>query len=339
MERDLRHFSEAVTELLYPTATYCIVCGNYIDKSRSYCICDHCIRHIGWGNIRVDVKRQAEAERRSTDKETQGVLTDVYKDESPLEVLQAAYRQEAWELPDSVSACFEYGLYSRRVVFELKYNGHSYVARVGAQIMADRVRTDTAAAALLSCDFVAAVPVSRKKLQTRGFNQAEKLAKYFCRETGMVHFPDILMRAKDTEALRSLSPAERSLNLEDAFCLNERKVKTLQSYRMKNEKIERKNSCDGMPCESGDSVAGQSVNYTIERIEAKSERQNRSEENGVAPRPLEGMRVLLIDDIYTTGATAKHCTKVLKAAGASEVHMLVLATGSDFAVNAEPNIP
>ena len=41
--------------------------------------------------------------------------------------------------------------------------------------------------------------------------------------------------------------------------------------------------------------------------------------------------VLLIDDIYTTGATANHCARVLKETGAAEVHVLVLATGSDFA--------
>ena len=47
--------------------------------------------------------------------------------------------------------------------------------------------------------------------------------------------------------------------------------------------------------------------------------------------PLQDMRILLIDDIYTTGATVKNCTRVLREAGAAEVHVLVLTTGSDFA--------
>lgn len=43
-----------------------------------------------------------------------------------------------------------------------------------------------------------------------------------------------------------------------------------------------------------------------------------------APMP-EGIRtVLLIDDIYTTGSTAEACTRVLKAAGAKKVYVLVL---------------
>ena len=35
--------------------------------------------------------------------------------------------------------------------------------------------------------------------------------------------------------------------------------------------------------------------------------------------------VILLDDVYTTGATAKECTKALKKAGAKEVHILTLA--------------
>jgi len=43
------------------------------------------------------------------------------------------------------------------------------------------------------------------------------------------------------------------------------------------------------------------------------------------PRLVEGERVLLVDDVFTTGATASECARVLRAAGASEVFVLTVA--------------
>ena len=43
-----------------------------------------------------------------------------------------------------------------------------------------------------------------------------------------------------------------------------------------------------------------------------------------------GKRLLLIDDVITSGATLNECARVLKAAGASKVTILTLAHPSDF---------
>jgi predicted amidophosphoribosyltransferase len=49
----------------------------------------------------------------------------------------------------------------------------------------------------------------------------------------------------------------------------------------------------------------------------------------IAPgRRLDGERVILVDDVFTTGATASSCARTLKAAGAAEVCVWTVARGT-----------
>jgi ComF family protein len=53
-------------------------------------------------------------------------------------------------------------------------------------------------------------------------------------------------------------------------------------------------------------------------------------QNAFQPRrgaPLTGRRVLLVDDVMTTGATVNACAKALKKGGAKTVHVITVARG------------
>jgi competence protein ComFC len=48
MERGVRPLAGRFMDLLFPPSLYCSCCGNLIDETRTYNLCDHCIRHIKW---------------------------------------------------------------------------------------------------------------------------------------------------------------------------------------------------------------------------------------------------------------------------------------------------
>ena len=63
---------------------------------------------------------------------------------------------------------------------------------------------------------------------------------------------------------------------------------------------------------------------TVQRDASRAGRE-RQASVAFASQPLSGERCLLVDDIYTTGATIRHATNVLIAAGASEVWVALIA--------------
>lgn len=62
---------------------------------------------------------------------------------------------------------------------------------------------------------------------------------------------------------------------------------------------------------------------------AKNVRKAFSVPNNVRAR-LQEKKIILIDDVFTTGATVSECTKALLGAGAHEVHVLTLARVANF---------
>lgn len=105
-------------------------------------------------------------------------------------------------------------------------------------------------------DIIIPVPLHKRRLRMRGFNQSLLLAKEAGRTLSVKVDYLNLKRIRHTEQQTRLKPEEREKNVSGAFALKD------------PEKVKAKN-------------------------------------------------ILLIDDVYTTGATIRECSKVLKKAGAN----------------------
>ncbi|MCP4329171.1 MAG: ComF family protein [Alphaproteobacteria bacterium] len=160
---------------------------------------------------------------------------------------------------DRARAVFIYGEESRDIILGFKHADRTQAAPAFAEWMAR-----SGAALIADADIIAPVPLHRRRLFSRRFNQAALLARYLApRAPGLV-VPDLLIRHRATPSQVRMNASARRRNVKGAFAM-----------RPGNQ--------------------------------------------------IDGKRVLLVDDVYTTGATVAECARVLVRAAAKAVDVLTLA--------------
>jgi ComF family protein len=164
---------------------------------------------------------------------------------------------------------FAWGKYEgsvKRSIGKLKYDGHRSIADLYGELLADSWQQSLPSG--ISTKLIAVpIPLHAEKLTSRGFNQAELIARKFCQVTG-AKLDLSLQRTRSTVAQFGLSKSARQENVADAFAL------------------------------------------------VKSSLQ-------------PGATVLLIDDIYTTGATVRAAASVLRSSQVNVCGVAAIATGRD----------
>ena len=148
-------------------------------------------------------------------------------------------------------------------VYKFKYGKRDYIARGLGVAMAKSIDRDF----FCDADFIIPVPIHKKRYKRRGFNQAELLAKYLCKELSLSNVKKptkLLKRTKYTKPMAELAPSLRKISIKDAFSLN-----------------------------SNINIADSTI--------------------------------IIVDDIYTTGATLDECAKILYENGAKKIKYATLS--------------
>jgi ComF family protein len=162
-------------------------------------------------------------------------------------------------------APFRYDAHARRLILPFKHADRTENARILALHMAR-----AGAVLLREADLLIPIPLHRRRLFRRRYNQAVLLAGSLAKSSGVPLLADGLIRHRPTVALGDKSAADRHALLNDVF--------EIQPSRT---------AC------------------------------------------IAGSRVLLIDDVMTSGATANACAAVLRLAGALDVAVLIAARVPD----------
>ena len=118
---------------------------------------------------------------------------------------------------------YSWGVYDgalKRAIAACKYENHPEIMEAIAEKIADTWKRspETKAFSQSPKTSVIPIPLHVNKLKSRGFNQAEVLARRFCEGTLLSCTPKLLERVKDTKAqIQTKSTKERQENLSKAF--------------------------------------------------------------------------------------------------------------------------
>jgi competence protein ComFC len=103
----------------------------------------------------------------------------------------------------------------REALHRLKYNNDIGLGEVLAPYLVQTFEKQS-----WSVDIVTAVPLSKKRLRSRGYNQAEKLARPFAALINKPFHAQAIQRTVDTRSQIDLSAEERRQNVSGAFYAN-----------------------------------------------------------------------------------------------------------------------
>ncbi len=229
----------AVRDLVLPPT--CLACDNGVDKQGV--VCANC-----WASVRFIEKPYCAVlgSPFSYDLGTGALSAQAIANPPPFDRLRSAV------LYDDVA---------RRLVQGLKFSDRTDLAPWMANWM---VR---ASDGLLEEEaIIVPVPLHRRRLFGRRFNQSAELGRVIAKQVGQHYAPEFLSRVRPTKQQVGLGRKERDKNVRGAF-------------RVPKEQV---------------------VN-------------------------IKGRHVVLIDDVYTTGATLEACSRALRRGGAKQIDCLTFA--------------
>ena len=147
------------------------------------------------------------------------------------------------------------------LLHQLKYKGQQHIGDFLGTWYGELLRNDPA---LPKIDWILPVPLHRRKLRTRGYNQCSQFGKRISAALGAIYSEQILIRQKFGKTQTSLDRLTRWESTLDAFAL-----------------------------------------YN--------------------PAEIRGCRILLLDDVITTGATLEACCQTLNTVGEVEIYLASMA--------------
>lgn len=234
MKDDIKNIFSKILHLLYPPR--CMVCQSIIEVGKPLWFCGQCYANII--PIQNPVCKKCGAQMEDDDSE--------YCPDCRLAVNSIKIeRNYSFMVYDHIA---------RDLIHNFKYRGYKDYGEGLVNIISEKMGLGF----VRDVDLIIPVPLHKKRLSERGFNQAEALAYHISKKTSKPIITDVLVRNRDTAKQSAIDHRARRSNISGAFSV---------------------------------------VNYN----------------------KIRDKKIILIDDIYTSGSTISECAGVLLSEGAKSV--------------------
>lgn len=156
---------------------------------------------------------------------------------------------------------FKYEGEIRKLILDYKFNDKSYMYSTFVSFL---LKNKKIFENIQKYDKIMPVPISKKRLKARGYNQSLLIAKEIAKKTNLELVNNCITKTKNIIEQSKLNREDREKNIKGVYKLNNKKL-------------------------------------------------------------IENKKILLIDDIYTTGSTVNECSKTLRNGNPKKIGVLVLA--------------
>ena len=224
------NFIHGFLDLFFPT--FCVACKKPVAHQDNH-ICEECLQSIKISTEKCSI--------------CSGLL----------EAGKCIFCSERKVYIDKNICCFDYEGAIKNLMAGYKFRGHKRISKVFSTLFINSVVD------MPKADIITWVPMTKKKVWKRGYNQSQVLAKELGKQYRLKYLK-LLDESKEALVQRELNIAERFFNI-------------LGRYTVLNKS----------------------------RVLGKS--------------------IILIDDVFTTGATINECARVLKEAGAEKIFSITIA--------------
>lgn len=182
------------------------------------------------------------------------------KKESDINIIQTGEEIED-KYFNELMYIFKYEGQIRKLILDYKFNEKSYIYLTFVNFL---LKNKKIFENIKNYDTIIPVPISKKRLKTRGYNQSLLIARKIAEQTNLELVNNCLIKTKNIIEQSKLNKEDRMKNIQGV-------------YELRNKHL------------------------------------------------IENKKILLIDDIYTTGSTVNECSKILMQGNSKKIGILVLA--------------